>query len=241
MILKESEKGVMYFRSSRTGGRSCRHYNRRKHTKRVFAMVLALILCLSQAAAVSAYELPSDGAVPETASEAAPAVQEDPEETALAVREDPEEAAEAVPDDFASEAEEAASGEVVPEEPLEAAGNGGEQKSGNLKYVVSDNNAEVIITGLVSSIDGALVIPDMIDSKPVTVISDNAFVGEIGITSVSIGSYVKTIGESAFYSKRGKYLRIELAQIRKYSPSDDIVNEIIYFVYDIIAMVYSEI
>ncbi len=34
------------------------------------------------------------------------------------------------------------------------------------------------------------------------------------------------------YSKRGKYLRIELAQIRKYSPSDDIVNEIIYFVYD---------
>ncbi len=29
-------------------------------------------------------------------------------------------------------------------------------------------------------------------------------------------------------------MRIELAQIRKYSPSDDIVNEIIYFVYDII-------
>ncbi len=28
-------------------------------------------------------------------------------------------------------------------------------------------------------------------------------------------------------------MRIELAQIRKYSPSDDIVNEIIYFVYDI--------
>ncbi len=27
-------------------------------------------------------------------------------------------------------------------------------------------------------------------------------------------------------------MRIELAQIRKYSPSDDIVNEIIYFVYD---------
>ncbi len=30
-------------------------------------------------------------------------------------------------------------------------------------------------------------------------------------------------------------MRIELAQIRKYSPSDDIVNEIIYYVYDIFA------
>ncbi len=28
-------------------------------------------------------------------------------------------------------------------------------------------------------------------------------------------------------------MRIELAQIRKYSPGEDIVNEIIYFVYDI--------
>ena len=27
-------------------------------------------------------------------------------------------------------------------------------------------------------------------------------------------------------------MRIELVQIRKYSPSEDIVNEMIYFVYD---------
>ena len=37
---------------------------------------------------------------------------------------------------------------------------------------------------------------------------------------------------SVYYSKRGKQLRFELAQTSNYSPSENIVNEMIYFVYD---------
>ena len=43
--------------------------NRRKHTKRVFAMLLAFIMCLSQAVTAAADEVNANETVPETVSE----------------------------------------------------------------------------------------------------------------------------------------------------------------------------
>ncbi|MBQ7463672.1 MAG: hypothetical protein IJS86_02305, partial [Lachnospiraceae bacterium] len=77
--------------------------NRRKHTKRVFAMLLALIMCLSQAVTAAADEVSDNKAVPETVSE----------ESAAA---EPETGTE----DGAATVPETPSNDEVPEEPVEA-------------------------------------------------------------------------------------------------------------------------
>lgn len=140
--------------------------NRRKHTKRVFAMLLALIMCLSQAVTAAADEVSDNKAVPETVSEeSAPGQPQEAEEGTQ--EEGP------VPEEPSSGAEEAVSEEAVPGEPEEAAGDG-ELVSGNFIYkVVGD---EVTILGLSDeSTVNNLVIPASINGLPVTVIGDNAF------------------------------------------------------------------
>lgn len=172
--------------------------NRRKHSKRVFAMLLVLIMCLSQAVTTAADEAVTAAVTEESA-------QTEPE----AALKETEEAAEAVPEKTASgeaspeEPEEAASGEAIPSaaELEEAAGNGEYPVSGNFKYVLSDNGTEVIITGHKDpkeTATGSIDIPATINGLPVTVISDNAFKGYENITSLSLGSIIKTIGEEAF-------------------------------------------
>ena len=156
--------------------------NRRKHTKRVFAMLLAFIMCLSQAVTAAADEVNANETVPETVSEESTP----PEETV---------SEEAAPE----EPEEAVSGEALPGEPEEAAGEV-EPVSGNFKYKVSEND-EVIILGHINgtSATGKLDIPASINGMRVTAIGDGAFSGCRKLTgSLTIPDGVTTIGASAF-------------------------------------------
>ena len=164
--------------------------NRRKHSKRVFAMLLALIMCLSQAVTAAADEVSAN----ETVSEESAV----PEVTA----EENEEAAEAVPEETVSEEaapEEAVSGEAAPveAEPEEAAGD--VSNPSDFEYRENDNG--ITITGLKQGVSatGSLVIPGEIDGKTVTAIGRNAFDDCSGFTgSLTIPDSVTTIGSAAF-------------------------------------------
>jgi hypothetical protein len=69
------------------------------------------------------------------------------------------------------------------------------------KITYTDNGSSITITGW-SGAYGALVIPSVINGKPVTAIGNSAFSGS-SITSVAIPSSVTSIGDSAFYSCTG--------------------------------------
>ncbi len=77
-------------------------------------------------------------------------------------------------------------------------------ESGLYKYTMHESTDAsgvtsfwVEITGHTQYVSGELIIPDLINGKPVTQIGPNAFAGQ-GITSLSIPSGVSVIGESAF-------------------------------------------
>jgi len=183
--------------------------NRRKHSKRVFAMLLAIIMCLSQAVTAAADEMPADEAAKETVSEeTAPEVSEkEPagsdegaqaalKKAAVEASEETEEAATAVPEEAVPK--KAAAAEAEPEE---AAGE--DLVSGNFYYNVNDDEKTVTITGFSGTQGGNLVIPDTINVEgkdyPVTKIDDEAFIGCSGFTGdLTIGNNVEEIGYSAF-------------------------------------------
>ncbi|WPJ97812.1 leucine-rich repeat protein [Coraliomargarita algicola] len=71
-----------------------------------------------------------------------------------------------------------------------------------LTYSVSGDSAEVTITDCNEDAMGALIIPAMINSQPVTRISDDAFRGCSSLTAVTISNGVTEIGNSAFYQCR---------------------------------------
>ena len=69
----------------------------------------------------------------------------------------------------------------------------------NSIFNFTENNAEVIITGLKEGIsDTSIVIPETIDGMPVTAIGAKAFEFTT-ITDIKIGKNIKKIGEKAFY------------------------------------------
>ena len=70
----------------------------------------------------------------------------------------------------------------------------------HLKYTVTDD--EVTITGFADDFtpgaNYALVIPDVIDGKPVVAVGASAFFEKTNFTTLTIGKNVKTIGNEAF-------------------------------------------
>ena len=73
--------------------------------------------------------------------------------------------------------------------------------SGNFTY--SDNGTSISITGWVTKPTGALVIPPLINGKPVTSIENYAFDGCVGLTSVTIPISITTMGDGAFFNCGG--------------------------------------
>lgn len=67
---------------------------------------------------------------------------------------------------------------------------------GNLSY--SDNGTSITITDCADDTTGAMIVPSLIDGKPVTAIGDAAFVNCTKITSVTLPASVTSLGESAF-------------------------------------------
>ena len=68
--------------------------------------------------------------------------------------------------------------------------------SGDLVYSIYAGNT-VTITGYRGS-DRVLVLPDRIDTRPVTAIGDYAFADQSGIVYLTLGKYVRSIGDYAF-------------------------------------------
>ena len=68
---------------------------------------------------------------------------------------------------------------------------------GGITYAVSGGEAAVV--GCEQNVEGALAIPSVIESYPVTAIRDRAFSDRTLISSVAIPESVVTIGEYAFY------------------------------------------
>ena len=67
-------------------------------------------------------------------------------------------------------------------------------------FKYTKNNGEVIITGLQEGVGKtAIVIPEKIESMPVTEIAEQAFL-ESPITDVKIGKNIKRVGYAAFSS-----------------------------------------
>ena len=172
---------------------------RGKHTKRVFAMLLAFIMCLSQTAVVSADEVSDNKTVPEKVAEESAAAEP---ETGVA------EETTSVPETL--------SDEEVPEEPVEAvfeeatsmdaeeAAGDGELVSGNFIYEV--NAGKVTILGLSNDSPSEihdLVIPDTINNMPVTAIGESAFRCKELKGDLTIPDSVIIIGDSAFYECSG--------------------------------------
>ncbi|MBR5376242.1 MAG: hypothetical protein IK139_03080 [Lachnospiraceae bacterium] len=69
---------------------------RGKHTKRVFAMLLAFIMCLSQAVTAAADEVSDNKTVPETVSEESTAAEPEEDEAVSEETAEPEEAVKAI-------------------------------------------------------------------------------------------------------------------------------------------------
>ncbi|MDD6405738.1 MAG: leucine-rich repeat protein, partial [Clostridiales bacterium] len=68
---------------------------------------------------------------------------------------------------------------------------------GGLVYHI-DKNQECIIIGIEPYYEGEIVIPSEIEGMPVTGISDYAFNGCDGLTSITIPEGVTSIGDEAF-------------------------------------------
>ena len=81
-----------------------------------------------------------------------------------------------------------------------------ELKDGIFSYTVSGNS--VTITGC-DDIEGKVTIPDKIDNKPVTAISDGAFGGSSNISQIDIPNSVVSIGSMCFAYSPG-IVRVKL-------------------------------
>lgn len=71
-------------------------------------------------------------------------------------------------------------------------------EQGGLIYAMNGDNTEAIITGVHDYTFGDLVIPEMMNNRPVTTIAENAFRNKSGITSISLPASVTTIESQAF-------------------------------------------
>lgn len=68
----------------------------------------------------------------------------------------------------------------------------------NLKYVIEGD--AVTITGCDKKASGELIIPAMIEGKPVTKIEEEAFLLFTNLTSITIPDSVNSIGENTFWN-----------------------------------------
>jgi len=82
-------------------------------------------------------------------------------------------------------------------EETEAALISADNVSGDLIYSIYAGNT-VTITGYTGT-ERDLVLPDQIDTRPVTAIGADAFANCSGIVHLTIGKQVKTIGDGTFY------------------------------------------
>lgn len=71
-------------------------------------------------------------------------------------------------------------------------------EQGGLIYTMNEDITETIITGVHDNTFGDLVIPEMMNNRPVTTIAENAFRNKSGITSISLPASVTTIESQAF-------------------------------------------
>ena len=71
------------------------------------------------------------------------------------------------------------------------------------QLVFTEVNGGYSVTRKSNDLEGALVIPDTYNGKPVVEIGDRAFYKCKGLTSVHIGDAVTTIGYAAFYNCKG--------------------------------------
>lgn len=80
---------------------------------------------------------------------------------------------------------------------VSAAFSAGAVTEGGITY--TDKYGGLVVTGVDNTLSGALVIPGTVDGKAVVEIDKNVFANNTQITSVSIPSSVKKIGNKAFY------------------------------------------
>ena len=83
------------------------------------------------------------------------------------------------------------------------AAEGVAEEETDFEVALSPDKKEIYITGLTGTDITKVVIPSVIDNKPVTKINSNAFRDKTSITEVVIPDSVKIIGEYAFYNCNG--------------------------------------
>lgn len=71
--------------------------------------------------------------------------------------------------------------------------------SEGLKYTYDPANDGYILSGIGSCADASIIVPSKYEGKAVVGIAENAFYGS-GITGITIGDSVKSIGKRAFYN-----------------------------------------
>ena len=74
----------------------------------------------------------------------------------------------------------------------------GAETYGDFEYILINNDTEVEISRY-NGPGGDVVIPELIDNKPVTIIGYAAFGGYTGIISITIPNSITSIGDAAFY------------------------------------------
>ncbi len=67
-----------------------------------------------------------------------------------------------------------------------------------LKFTLGDDGSSYILSGIGSYTDASLIIPSEYNGLPVTHIAEQAFLGNTGITSVTVPSSIINIGNAAF-------------------------------------------
>lgn len=65
-------------------------------------------------------------------------------------------------------------------------------------FTYTDNGADITITGLVKPAKGSVVVPATLVGKPVVALQWSAFIGQTGMTAISLPASLTQIGDSAF-------------------------------------------